>query len=302
MVELYEVSLSSLRLAAKEYSAVEISHIKHHTPLEKRQRLTAFVWGLQLLNVLQPRRGFLLSSLYLWFRHLDDMIDGDRHCQAELVDFLQAKYKLVEALNKSGQRNYVDCEEVDHLLVYSHRAGLEYGFNLAPYISEIFSTIVFDYERGQHPALLPQETIDWYFATLDNATVKAVLLIIGETNLTLCDLAGLNQAVRCHYNVRDLRDDISRNIVNISQEDITALEIDLNLCQQAQSLSELLSHYPLFEWRNQQIILMTEGLEQYAQAVIGKRPKWITRLILYAGFVRPREQFLSKELSLSPFM
>lgn len=300
MVELYEASLSSLGLEAKYVYAQEIKHIKTETPLEKRQRLAAFVRGLQILKFLRPHRGFLLAAMYLWFRHLDDVIDGDRTYNGSIADFLQEKYRLVQAFDQVGCRRLVECDEVDCLLIYSHRAGLEYGFNLAPYISDIFSTIVFDYERAQQPQPLAQEKIDWYFSTLDNATVEAVLLIIGETGLTLSDLAGLNQAVRCHYNIRDLQEDIVRNIVNISQEDLRTFEIDLEKCRKAGSLSEMLRHYPLMQWRNRQIMIMQEGLKHYRQAIAGKRYKWITRLILYAAFIKPRLKFLQQELSYIP--
>ncbi len=246
-------------------------------------------------GVINPERAGLLRSSYFWFRHIDDVADGDKPLPKGYKNrqqFLQSKWDLVgQMFSEVNGPIYGDREDL--LLADYYSLARKFNIDLSQESFSILDTIILDEERTRSRRVLTSEELTGYFDKLDFACVGGALKVVGET----CereDLSTLTYAVRTWFNLRDFPKDFDSGIINISREDIDQYGIDLSRINGAETFEQVMTYAPLRRWYEYQIV-KGRDLLQAGKAEADSLPlKAVSRFVLSYCFIRPAEKTFNK--------
>ena len=247
----------------------------------------ALMW---VCGIIQPERASLLRSSYFWFRHLDDIADGDRALPEgykSKQEFLQRKWELAGQMF-SKQNGPIYGDEEDLLLADYYSKALKLNIDLSKESFSILDTIILDEERARKRRVLTQEELDYSFNQLDFACIGGALKVAGET-CEAQDLKALNRAVRTWFNLRDFPKDFKRGIINISREGIFQYGIDLSRLEGLEVFEQVMTYAPMRRWYKDQVVTGRSFLQDGKAEVENLHLKGITRFALNFCFIRPAE-------------
>ncbi len=207
-------------------------------------------------------RARALKSSYFWLRHVDDIADKDKplpYGYSSRRIFLLEKRELAKAIMEGTTDVSGDREDI--LLMDFASATRKLGIDLSQETLAILDTIIFDEERTRTGRVPTRAELDNYFDKLDFACVEGGLRLAGE-NYDRQGVADITLAVRTMFNLRDLTKDLKVGIINIPSEDIESYGIDLDICRNASSLSELLRYDAIRRWYQDQVSTCSSHMER----------------------------------------
>ncbi len=248
-----------------------------------------------ICGIVNPQRANLIRSSYFWFRHIDDVADGDKPLPKQYQnkqEFLETKRELIGQLfSQASGPIYGDKEDL--LLADYYSTAKKLNVDLSRESFAILDTIILDEERARNRRVLSQEELNSYFYKLDLACGDGALKLVGET-FSSEELAMLSWAVRTWFNLRDFPKDLDSGIINISAQDIYLYNIDLDCIEGRPTVEQLMEYDPIKKWYGDQTKAGLNYLD-YARADINRLPlKRITRFALNSRFVQPAERAFNR--------
>ncbi|MFH0937389.1 MAG: hypothetical protein V1808_03780 [Candidatus Daviesbacteria bacterium] len=172
------------------------------------------VAGMYLLSIYGWEMAKVFRSGYYFFRHLDDVLDGDRNVSCDPLAYVQDLRVQVETGTfKQGLDISVLAKHfIDHLEKVE-KPGDDLRFDCLRGID----ALIFDYERSRERRVLTAEQIeDYYFRAFD-PVVNISLMALSPT-LRSHDIPVMSYGEGRVYAARDLKDDWTRGILNIPRE------------------------------------------------------------------------------------
>lgn len=201
----------------------------------------SFLWYLRVFKyaAFAPTRGAFLESYYTLMRYLDDVVDGDAPLPAAYVD--ESEYIRAKIAFSANQARPSD--EVDYLMLHCFELAAKMGEDFQQETKDILESLLFDAQRRGKMIVFSQEELQHHFHLLDiRGTVRATLKVFKDDPDKYVLLAPLGTACRCEYDLEDFEGDIAAGYVNISREELEALDIAPEALQDPSS--------PIFDkWR-----------------------------------------------------
>lgn len=158
----------------------------------------------------------LVRAAYLYFRHLDDVADGDAPCSVDRVEFLRAQQ--MRWRGRGGRAAEEVDALLDHVLTQCERRGLP----LAPvrvFASSILRGLEWDLQRRAKRSVPTRRELAHYYARVVLAPARLAHVMVGaQADLrALRELSGLIGRVQ---SARDLEVDLAHGLINIPREDM----------------------------------------------------------------------------------
>lgn len=270
-----------------------------HKPIKKKIFFT-FIKSLsiffRLYNYTNPEiRSKIFRLIYLYFREIDDIIDGDKILKTTNNNFYE--YKKIVTEYMYNRRAFLQNEyessplnELDGIMKSVLELTNELNLDLRNEFMKLLDCMFFDLERkcdlknGQI-YLSSRSDIDKYFFQYyyDSCIKIAIMLTIPEhASLERKNIKDLGYAQRIYFNLEDFFEDLSHGIINIPKQDIESFQISeqslitiaklpnriINLCKKRGFNNPEVSKFidePVMFWLEQQLNLGIGHLRAYQE-------------------------------------
>ncbi|MFM8374189.1 MAG: hypothetical protein ACKOCO_17575 [Bacteroidota bacterium] len=273
------------------------NHIYQHM---LRTRGAKYLWFLKYLKLFRliaktPERADFLESYYTLMRYLDDIVDEDAPLPQGYTD---TESCLLDKIRFAG--NPVDpSDESDAMMIHCFQLGNTFGESFTDETEDILGSLLFDARRMEKFRFFRSEELMAHYHQLDiRGTVKATIKLFRENPDDFLLLEPLGMASRFFYDIRDVYDDLSKGLVNISLEDAGAFGIT------ASNINE--SGNPgIQRWCRAQALRGLQLLDLHRQQIRKGSFRLSTRLTFLFVYERPARGFFNKTLrrtaNLEPF-
>lgn len=238
-------------------------------------------------------RARIIRLCYIYFREIDDLIDGDKSLTNKSFNFEDTKNLVAEYMYQ--RRSYLEngCisqnpNELDEMVKVIIELSNSLGLDLKEYSLRLLDCMLFDLDRrcnlkNGDIVLNTRDMIDkYYFQYYYESCIKIAILLTtpNPNDIERKNIRELGYAQRIYFNLEDFFEDLSYGIVNIPSEDILKLGISeqsliniarlpqdiINLCKTKGFNHPRVSQYieePTLCWLNQQLDLGIQYLESY---------------------------------------
>lgn len=238
-------------------------------------------------------RAKIIKLCYIYFREIDDLIDGDKSLTDESINFAEAKKVTTEYMNERRFFLESGCtlnksNELDEIIKVIMELANCLEIDLRDDALNLLDCMIFDLNRrcdlkNGDIILNEKQMIDkYYFQYYYESCIKiAVLLTITiPSEYERKNIKELGYAQRIYFNLEDFFEDLSYGLINISKEDIINLGINeqslidlarlpqniINLCKTKgfnhPEVSKFIDESILY-WLNQQLDLGMQYLASY---------------------------------------
>lgn len=272
-----------------------------HKPFKKKAFLLAIKSLALFLRAYEDRipnastRAKMIRLCYIYFREIDDLIDGDKsltNCNGSfddnkkmLFEYMYQRRIFLEDGCISSNPNELD-EVIKAIIELSNQLGID----LKSDSLKLLDCMLFDLSRrcdlkNGEVILNTADRIDkYYFQYYYESCLKmAVLLTTPKPHdIERKNISKLGYAQRMYFNLEDFFEDLSQGLINIPSEDILNLGISeqslisiarlpqdvINLCKAKGFNHPDVSKYieePMFYWLNQQLDLGMQYLRSYQE-------------------------------------
>lgn len=177
-------------------------------------RHVSLVLGLYALSCKEKELGKVARSSYFFFRHMDDLLDGDMKYKENPLSYALGIREQIESGNFTGKPSVVDLAKYSISTLESR--GNKEDNPRQDFLTSIDS-IIFDYERSQQRRILNKSELDEYYWKTFSPVVN-ILLIGLKSKLRAKDIPALSMTQGRLYTIRDLETDWTRGTINIPQE------------------------------------------------------------------------------------
>lgn len=271
-----------------------------HKPIKKKIFFTilkSLLIFFKLYNYTNPEtRSKIFRLIYIYFREIDDIIDGDKILNITSTDFNEYKKIVTEYMyNRYAflQNGYSSStpNELDEIMKEILELANQLNLDLKNEFIKLLDCMLFDLDRkcdlknGQIKLKFKNDIDKYYFQYYCDSCIKiAIMLTIPEyVNQECKDIRNLGYAQRIYFNLEDFFEDLSFGIINISKEDIENFEISeqslisiaklpnriINLCKKRGFNSLEVSKFidePIMCWLEQQLDLGIRYLRTYQKS------------------------------------
>jgi len=246
----------------------EAGHLVVRSP--KYWQLVFKVYLSSLRNAL-PAKVFRAS--YFFCRHIDDVLDGDRHVSDDPKDYVHAILRAMH--NESGGPEVVELYRfaVGHLIDMAKE-----GEEPAQHFKRVMKdAMLFDYERAQTRRVLTREELHRYYDDTFAPVMDLALMIAGSSSRSV-DIPESVTTQGHIYSVRDLDQDLSQGIINIPAEELAKSSIDVH---RPFGRKEVLADSHLSGWVKNEVSTHHDNLSKWRQKLVDGGAKNVcTPLIL----------------------
>lgn len=172
------------------------------------------VAGLYALSTQGRELGEVTRTGYLFFRHIDDVVDGDRRISGDPQSYVLDLRRQVETDNfredtKISVLARRSLEILDRVKKPDDNPRQDFLKGI--------DGMLFDHRRSRLRRSLREEELEKYY----NAAIAPglnILLIGIESSLRSCNIPEFSTGLARIYSVRDFKDDWRRGIINIPRE------------------------------------------------------------------------------------
>lgn len=195
------------------------------------------------------KRAELLESYYVTMRYIDDVVDSDAICPRGFTDTISFVSEKINFINSYIYSNTTQPKDnIDRMFIYCFDLARECGFYILDETLDILESMLFDAKRLNYTVINNKNKIfsnielEQNFYKLDiSGTIQASLKIFNEDPEKYFALNFLGHACRICYNLKDLRSDLLKGIVNIPIEECRDFNIPLELLESRDYLQENMS-------------------------------------------------------------
>lgn len=265
-----------------------------------RTRGSKYLWFLKYLKLFRliaktPERADFLEAYYTLMRYLDDIVDNDAPLPAGYRD---TESYLLDKIRFTS--NPVDpSDESDAMMIHCFQLGNTFGESFKDETEDILGSLLFDARRMEHTRFFSSEELMEHYHQLDiRGTVRATIKLFREDVGDYLLLEPLGMASRFFYDIRDVYDDLSRGLINISREDADAFGITISNMNES-------GHPGIQRWCRAQALRGLQLLDLHRQQIPKGNFRLSTRLTFLFVYERPARGFFNKTLrrtaNLGPF-
>lgn len=172
------------------------------------------VVGMYLLSTKGIELGSTFRSAYYFVRHIDDVLDGDRHVSSDPLGYVQDLRNQVETGNF---RNGFSMGTLARNAVVNMERKAKLGDNPRADFLDAIDAIFFDHERSKQRVVLPEAEIDLYYRRAFGPVVNLTLIGI-NSSLRSPDVPAMSYGQGRVYSVRDFDQDWVRGTINVPKE------------------------------------------------------------------------------------
>lgn len=241
-------------------------------------------------------RSKITRLCYIYFREIDDLIDGDKFLTNNNLNFNDTKKIITEYMYQRRAFLEDGCissnpNELDEIIKVIIELSNQLGVDLKDDALKLLDCMLFDLNRkcdlkNGDIILKSSNMIDkYYFQYYYESCIKIAILL---TSPNLYDIErkntrDLGYAQRIYFNLEDFFEDISYGIINIPAEDILKLGITeqslINITKLSQNIINLCKskgfnhpdvlpyiEEPILCWLNQQLDLGMQYLKSYQKS------------------------------------
>lgn len=181
------------------------------------------VAGLYIASLIDPRAAKVARPAYIFMRHIDDVLDGDRKISGQNpLEYIEHFKKQIESgefdpNSEISQLARTTLDRLNHLASESDNprqdmiGGMEW--------------MKFDYERAQERRVLKEDELAKYFAQSLASYLNILLLGVGS-DYRVSDFPGLPEAFCKSYTLRDFHLDWRGGMINIPAETLDRAGLD----------------------------------------------------------------------------
>lgn len=273
------------------------NHIYQHM---LRTRGSKYLWFLKYLKLFRliaqtPERADFLESYYTLMRYLDDIVDNDAPLPEGYSD---TEAYLMDKIRFAGNPS-IPADESDAMMIHCFQLGSTFGESFEEETADILGSLLFDTRRMGQARFFSSDDLMAHYHQLDiRGTVKATTKLFNENAGDFLLLEPLGMASRFFYDIRDVHDDLSKNLVNISLEDANAFGIS------ASNMNEP-DNPGIQRWCRAQALRGLQLLDLHRQQIPKGSFRLSTRLTFLFVYERPARGFFNKTLrrtaNLDPF-
>lgn len=270
-----------------------------HKPIKKKFFLTAIKSlsiFFKLYDYTNPEvRAKIFRLIYIYFREIDDIIDGDKELGITNDNFYEYKKIVTEYMydRRAFLQNGCTSEslnELDEIMKSILELANELNLDLKNEFIKLLDCMLFDLDRkcdlknGQIN-LSSKSDIDRYFFQYyyDSCIKIAIMLSIPQyVSLECKDIKNLGYAQRIYFNLEDFFEDLSYGIINIPEQDMQDFKISeqslisiaklpnriITLCKKRGFNNPAVSRFidePIMHWLEQQLDLGIRYLRTYQE-------------------------------------
>ncbi|MCL5784150.1 MAG: hypothetical protein M1142_02230, partial [Patescibacteria group bacterium] len=240
------------------------------------------VAGMYLLSVYGWELASIFRSGYYFFRHLDDVLDGDRHVSCCPLSYAQDLRSQIETGKfKQGSNITVLAKHIMDNLEKLEKPGDDLK---SDFLSGM-DGLIFDYERSRERRVLTAQQVEDYYSRAFGPVVNIGLMAL-HPSLRSRDMPVLSYGQGRVYSVRDLKDDWTKGILNIPQEVLQKAALTGN-----SSLEEVQGSTEVQSWFDSEL-----GATKPELVELQKRLKYeggATNFI-FGGLIKPMLKFIDK--------
>lgn len=240
-------------------------------------------------------RANILRLCYIYFREIDDLIDGDKSLTNDNVSFDDSKKIISEYMYQ--RRAYLEdgCvssnpNKLDEIIKAIIELSNQLGLDLKADSLKLLDCMLFDLKRrcdlkNGNMIFSSRDMIDkYYFQYYYESCIKMAVLLTTSNphDIKRKNISELGCAQRIYFNLEDFFEDLSYGLVNIPREDILNFRISedslisiasspqdvINLCKTKGFNHPEISQYieePILYWLNQQLDLGIQYLKSYQE-------------------------------------
>lgn len=274
------------------HSQLEIFRAKilvYRTLFRTWARVKKYFWFIAALKAyklftlltFEPAKGKLLEAFYLVNRYIDDVADADAMPDwtiGQRLDYIRRKRHFT--LHPTGPK-----DSLEFLILYYQKLARKRGEDFTSEAIFIIDSMIFDAERLNSGRIYERDILESNYHLLDEAgTIRPMLRLVNEKVERFSDLSALAKAVRTYYNLRDLKSDLAKGLINIPQEDIDSFHIDFQLDGDSQN--------NLRKWFRHQSAEGLKLLDLHRETLERKPFRRFTQFVLRQVYERKTRSFL----------
>lgn len=256
--------------------------------LQKRESSKSWIRMLEIAPwfLCSRTRGYLLQSVNVGMRVLDDIADGDRLPPPGIsaVEYLEAKRDFIN--NPESPK-----DEVDGIFTYCYQLADRAGLNINRELDAFFEYFLFDAKRRGKQQVFKRKELDRAYDACDiTGTIRGSLMVFGDDPEKAELLTPLGRATRKFYTLRDHEEDTRAGFVNIPSETMAMFGVTLD------DLRDRFNPRARM-WFHEEAQEGLRLLEEHEQMMRRERFAWRGRLVLPIAYVKPARSYLTAVLS-----
>jgi len=181
-------------------------------------------------------RAKLVYYSQIYFKKLDDIVDGDEVIVDKNISFNDAKKYTLEFVNDRREYLLSSCKQttkfdLDILLYKILELSAEYGMSFEEEFEKLFDSLEFDAKRRcdiVSGEIIKSSEFDigkYFFEDYADSCGKCILKIVNANIDDLSQMHNITFANRIYFNEIDFFEDISSGLINISEEDFIKFNI-----------------------------------------------------------------------------
>lgn len=246
-------ALTPTRIQAEVLAAKEARRLLERD-LNKYHRRIIGLYGSGLVHFLSEKKfsnfGTLTRETYLFFRHIDDALDGDIELEGNPIAYV----RRIQSDIKHDRQEIVDPAKMARYSLSVLEPLAQEGDDPQQLFLDAIDAMIFDYRRRQSREVLTEEQIDeYYFNTFAPVLNLMFIGLNSELRVTQESLADLALSQGRIYSIRDLEDDWKNGIINVPKEVLDKAELTAE-----NSYEELVSNQVVRAWISLEIYIQKE--------------------------------------------
>lgn len=170
-------------------------------------------------SFLNPKKAKLFRCAYFFCRNIDDILDRDRDCHIDRIDYVQ---EILSHMNGEKKSKLPIVKLYDYVVNKLEVIDL----NDKPHedFRNIIEVMLFDYQRSKNSNLLYEKELEEYYKKTFIPVLNLALMISGSKyrGKDILDMSYLQGHL---YSIRDLEDDLSSGIINLPKEIISERKV-----------------------------------------------------------------------------
>lgn len=200
------------RLAATESARLLVREPKKYAGL---------VAGFYLLSLKDCEVGKAIRTSYLFFRHIDDLLDEPKERTDGQLDYVLDLRHQVESGSFNGNPKIAELAKYSLEVLEKKARPTD---NPRQDFVDVIDAMVFDYKRSKERRMLSKEELANYYHDTFFPIVNLTLIGLGS-RFRATDIPTLSYCYGRVYTARDLEEDWQRGVINVPAEILKEAEL-----------------------------------------------------------------------------
>ena len=171
---------------------------------------------MYLASLRNPEQARVFRAAYFFVRHIDDVLDGDRHVQEKPSSYVGS---ILEMMANSETSPSIQIVELYNFVIGEIDSLKRDGDDPKADFERVIKAMFFDYERSKNPKVFGYKDLERYYSETFAPVINISLIILGSS-LRARDMPVMVSAQGHLYSVRDMKKDLKQRIVNIPKEEL----------------------------------------------------------------------------------